>query len=745
MRTMQALNNRGVHVLSLAMIGLRVLMAADLASAEPAASSTRGPQLVPGLVGKAFLVDSIERAFSFRTGDTFHPACGTVEFWVQPQREIGQEDFEGTLYQTTDSLSATEGVQILFNRKGIEARTRNATCRASWGSDLWVPVHFAAGTWHHVALTWNGTTGQFYVDGKLAGQFAMKPMKSCFGRTYVGAVASPEKKSISRSAFDELRVSNGELSAEEIHRDFEAGQQHRPLAAETGRTLLVQHCDELPAVRTCTATMQVRVQPCADGQPQPDPNPIDALGMTDWFQAQWPSDPSMPIPKFPVFHVRPLSMMDAGVTLSRSFPINQELREPSVRLSLETPDGKTPLFTGLGSYTSRQVAYRVGNLLRLVEMAPPVERTVEMMVVSHRLVLMRIKLFGKADCRVRMDIDWESEGGDAPASNRPCTVPGALGWCGFEFLPGVAPGETFFAAVYDAATPAVVRAELDAARSKSKRFDTLWGELARPHAIEPFLTGDESAVERDLVAALVNQVLRNARAGGDVPAPSLLEFYGSWWNGDGVWICFQPACRYALWIEPSFWANSMRALFDHQAPDGRVPQAVTRLYADYPVSQIPNISSVLHDYYRFTGDRQFLQYSYPKLKKWYAWFLSKRNPTGDGIIAVGDPSLKLYDSICEYKDDYTDPTSPTFWDTCNPLTRTTEIGGRPERVYLPDIVACQARMAEDLAMMAQELGFKEDARHFTAEYHRIRGWANRTLWDEKTHFYYPVGGRAARS
>ena len=158
------------RVYSLAAIMLGILIGPNLVLAAP---SSHGPQLVLGLVGKAFLVDSIEHGFSFRTGDTFNPACGTVEFWVQPQREIGKEDFEGTLYQTTDSLSATEGVQILFHRKGIEARTRNALCRTDWGSDLWVPVHFPAGSWHHVALTWSGTTGRFYAEWR---RFTPEPL-----------------------------------------------------------------------------------------------------------------------------------------------------------------------------------------------------------------------------------------------------------------------------------------------------------------------------------------------------------------------------------------------------------------------------------------------------------------------------------------------------------------------------------------------------------------------------------------
>ena len=214
-------------------------------------------------------------------------------------------------------------------------------------------------------------------------------------------------------------------------------------------------------------------------------------------------------------------------------------------------------------------------------------------------------------------------------------------------------------------------------------------------------------------------------------------FGPEWPEADMVWMCFQPACRYALWIEPSLWANSMRTLFDQQKPNGMAPQYVGESVVD-AITQIPNISPVVRDYYAFTHDRAFLEYAYPRFKRWYEWFLTHRNPSHDGIIAVGDAALSLWDSLCEYKDNGTDPAKPTFGDTCNPLTRTAEIAGRPERVYLPDIVACQARMAEDLAVMAGELGLKDDAAHFRAEYNRVRTWANENLWDEKTRFYYPV-------
>ena len=186
----------------------------------------------------------------------------------------------------------------------------------------------------------------------------------------------------------------------------------------------------------------------------------------------------MPTPQFPRFHVEPVSRNDAGVTFAKCYPMNKELIGPTAALSLETAGGKTPLYSGTAS---AQIAYRVGNMLRLVDTSQPIERTVEILVVSHNLVFVRIKLFGSMDCRVRLDVASQSKQPKAadPPDRRPCVVAADAGWCGFDFVPGGAPGEALLVAVYDAASRDKLFSELDQARKRSQEFESLWRKLAR--------------------------------------------------------------------------------------------------------------------------------------------------------------------------------------------------------------------------------------------------------------------------
>ena len=446
----------------------------------------------------------------------------------------------------------------------------------------------------------------------------------------------------------------------------------------------------------------------------------------------------MPEPKFPHWEISPVDSGDLGVTIRRKTyndPTRQDLA-PSLRFDLEREGVVSPLYTG---GEGSRIDFRTGNLLRLIDPAPGAHRSFEMIVHSHFLLLFRIRVASGGESSLRLELGFEAPDSGQVEEGRIWRLHNERGWHGVLLQPGPTEGEALGLAVFDSPTEWERDAVIKDGIAKLARFDSLWQRLAEAQSIEPFTTGKESAHEKNLVAAFVNRALRNTRAGGQIHQPSLLEFYGPEWDfGDAVWINFLPACRYMLWIAPETIANSIKTLLDFQTPEGMVPQAVfSRTTFDY--SQIPNISPCVRDYYVFTGDRHFLGQAYGGFKNWYRWWMTHRNPTGNGIIATGNAGQDLYSAICEYKDNGTDPNDPeVFQNTCNPLTRTPEIAGRPERAYLPDIVACQARMAEDLAFFARELGHTEDAAYFEGEYRRIREWANENLWDEATGFYYPV-------
>ena len=532
------------------------------------------------------------------------------------------------------------------------------------------------------------------------------------------------------SVFGVVKAAQGrhtDLWADDLYIDNTGANASDPLA---GGAVMAASASRL------SLTLTVPLRPAAGREIAGVAESLDALGKTDLYQGMWPTDPGMPIPQFPCFHVEPILATNRGVTLSKEYPMDRYLTAKLPALSLAIAEGgqALPFYSGTDK---AQLAYRTGNLLKLIDGSGPTPRSLELAVVSHRLVLLRVRIAQGAP--LKLVAEWAALGEEGGKRGDVRVIANTLGLHALASFSGKDAGETLLAALYEIPSATELEVELDEARKLASDFDGLWQRLAKPHAVEPFLTGGETPLERNLIAVCLNRVLRNQRQAGAIAAPSGLEFYGpEWHTAAATWICFQPACRYNLWIEPVFWRDSLHTLFDNQADDGRVPQAVWPA-GGMKISQIPNLSPCVRDYYAFTHDRAFLEYVYPRLKAWYDWWLRERNPGGDGIIAVGASKLGLWDAICEYKDNHTDPGDPEkFANTCNPLTRTEEFAGRPDRVYLPDIVACQARMAEDLAFMAKELGDAEGARRFAAEYDRVREWANKTLWDEETKFYYPV-------
>lgn len=452
-------------------------------------------------------------------------------------------------------------------------------------------------------------------------------------------------------------------------------------------------------------------------------NPIDALGSTNWYQGCYPTDVSMPEPKFPYFQMTPISEDQEGVTISLHNPLNKELEQffPRHNFVVTVNNKQYPFYCGEKS----QIAYRTSNLICLNCSNQGVERRFEAIVYSHKLIIARTTIWGRATASIETNLPTTSEGELLLVTNN-----GRVH--GIKQVNGKQ-GIAYWLIVYDAENSNEFSGLVNIGEKCVRRFDAQWKEMAAVQSIEPFLNGTEKTLERNLTAAMVNRVLRNQRMGGQIDAPSAIEFYGpEWANADCIWIWFQPATLHSLWIKPEFISNTIRNIFKNQHQDGFLSQ-ITCKEGESRSTQNPNISGIATNYYRFTGDKLFLKEIYAHFSKWYSWWIEKQTPDGNGIFTIGREDLNLMEAIYEYgRDNHPDAHG------IMPLMDVNGVDGRPNRLFLPDIIACQARMAEDLAFMAKELGNDKQAKYYLSEYQRVKKWVNDNMWDEKTQWYYPV-------
>jgi hypothetical protein len=103
----------------------------------------------------------------------------TIEMWICPNRDLNEEYPDSILldkkYASQNDYQLSLGPQ---NRTG----TRSLRAWLGFGADSSMfysrPMRFEAGTWHHIAFTYDGAgTGAFYVDGLPAGSSRVEGRK----------------------------------------------------------------------------------------------------------------------------------------------------------------------------------------------------------------------------------------------------------------------------------------------------------------------------------------------------------------------------------------------------------------------------------------------------------------------------------------------------------------------------------------------------------------------------------------
>lgn len=210
--------------------------------------------LVDGKYGQAREFDDVEDDNELRLIDNpalFLENILTIEAYVN--HAVGQQ--RAVIYGDEDPEEAQDSVEYALlidamDRVEFKTNTGCGTAPISFVSDGTIGV----GAFHHVAVSWDGATIRFYIDGVLSGEHAQsaEPCQSLSPRRYLVGRRSDDLEEWN-GIIDELKLSRVAKTA----RDISASMDHDSAALDVGvcgdRLLEAEACmaDEECCTSTC--------------------------------------------------------------------------------------------------------------------------------------------------------------------------------------------------------------------------------------------------------------------------------------------------------------------------------------------------------------------------------------------------------------------------------------------------------------------------------------------------------------
>jgi len=167
------------------------------------------------------------------------------------------------------------------------------------------------------------------------------------------------------------------------------------------------------------------------------------------------------------------------------------------------------------------------------------------------------------------------------------------------------------------------------------------------------------------------------------------------------------------WWDPIVSQEIFTPLFQIQHDDGMIPHSSEQTHDTQP----PLLSWSAWQIYLVTGDRVFLEESYPHLKAYNQWLYKHRKMVNN---------LFFWDNRFESGLD----NSPRF--TNRAATRIIVM----DQIAAVDMNAYMVKDNESLAMMAEALGRPVEAIDFKVKAQELKDLVNQYLWDEKDGMYY---------
>jgi hypothetical protein len=174
-----------------------------------------GTTFIDGKIGKARLFDDSDDYINVADAaslDITAGGNGTVEAWVKPNANEADNWF------VCKSSNYCLGLDASGNFLFTGASAQND------GLGL-----IKAGQWYHLAVTDNGTTATYYINGQAVATDAVN-----WGSTYTNAlrIGRDGGSNYFDGLIDEVRVSNSVRTAAEIRQAFEAGKRTHPITID---------------------------------------------------------------------------------------------------------------------------------------------------------------------------------------------------------------------------------------------------------------------------------------------------------------------------------------------------------------------------------------------------------------------------------------------------------------------------------------------------------------------------------
>jgi hypothetical protein len=228
----------------------------------------------------------------------------------------------------------------------------------------------------------------------------------------------------------------------------------------------------------------------------------------------------------------------------------------------------------------------------------------------------------------------------------------------------------------------------------------------------------------------------------DLIFPSISRHWAHTWGGwvVGEWDCFFGSLLTSIEDKTQTLA-AIKAILLAQTDTGLVPNMASGGGTTPDRSQPPVGSYVNWKVYQKFKDREFLEWAYPRLRKWHEWWFRDRGDgqpwrdgNKDGLLEWGSdrgsaPSVGGRGFLQAAKWESGMDDSPMFDEvTYDPRTYTMNLND----VGLNSLYALDA---ECLSRIAGILGKDDDARTFLAEYERMKLLVREKLWNEQDGIY----------